>query len=47
MPKKCVDRRELDTISRQSINRYTSILGTSDADLTDFKEAGGAVVDVA
>lgn len=35
--KKCIDRRELDTISCQSVNQYSSILENS---LTDFKEAG-------
>jgi len=38
--KKCVDCRELNTISYQSVNQYSSILKNSDADLTDLKEAG-------
>ncbi|KAF1959966.1 tannase and feruloyl esterase [Byssothecium circinans] len=36
--------RGWDTIVRQSVNRYSSIIGTSDPDLTDFKDAGGKLI---
>ncbi|KAG4433440.1 hypothetical protein IFR05_011086, partial [Cadophora sp. M221] len=39
-----IKRRQYDTLFRQSINQYSSIIGTSDADLTDFKESGGKLL---
>jgi Tannase and feruloyl esterase len=39
-----ISYRQYDTIFRQSINRYASILGTSDPDLTDFREGGGKII---
>ncbi|KAH7323968.1 Tannase/feruloyl esterase [Rhexocercosporidium sp. MPI-PUGE-AT-0058] len=41
---KTVTRRQYDTLFRKSINQYSSIIGTSDADLTDFKESGGKLL---
>lgn len=39
-----MSHRQYDTIFRQSTNRFSSILGTSDPDLTDFREAGGKMI---
>lgn len=39
-----VSYRQYDTIFRQSQNQYTSIIGTNDPDLTDFKEAGRKMI---
>lgn len=35
---------EYDRLFRQSINRFASVIGTADADLTDFKKAGGKLI---
>ena len=37
-------RRQYDTLYRQSINQYSSVMGTSDPDLTDFKQSGGKLL---
>ncbi|PVH77922.1 tannase and feruloyl esterase [Cadophora sp. DSE1049] len=39
-----VTRRQYDTLYRQSINQYSSLMGTSDPDLTDFKQHGGKLL---
>ncbi|KAH7389051.1 Tannase/feruloyl esterase [Cadophora sp. MPI-SDFR-AT-0126] len=39
-----VTRRQYDTLYRQSINQYSSIMGTSDPDLTEFKQSGGKLL---
>lgn len=36
--------RQYDSIFRQSNNQFASIIGTSDPDLTDFREAGGKMI---
>jgi len=37
-------RRQYDNLYRQSINQYSSVMGTSDPDLTDFKQGGGKLL---
>jgi Tannase and feruloyl esterase len=39
-----LSHRQYDTVFRQSVNQYTSILGTNDPDLTDFRDAGGKMI---
>jgi hypothetical protein len=39
-----VNTTQFDRLFHQSINRYDSILGTSDSDLTYFKKAGGKLI---
>ena len=36
--------RQYDSIFRQSNNQYASVIGTNDPDLTDFREAGGKMI---
>jgi hypothetical protein len=36
--------RQYDSIFRQSVNQFESIIGTSDPDLTDFRAAGGKMI---
>lgn len=36
--------RQYDSISRQSVNQFESIIGTTDPDLTDFRAAGGKMI---
>ncbi|KAI0599497.1 Tannase/feruloyl esterase [Biscogniauxia sp. FL1348] len=35
---------EFDRLARQSAQQYTSLIGTGDADLTEFRDAGGKIV---
>ncbi|KAF4462892.1 tannase precursor [Fusarium albosuccineum] len=35
---------EYSRLFRQSVNRFASVIGTADADLTDFKNAGGKLI---
>ncbi|RYC89424.1 putative feruloyl esterase [Fusarium oxysporum f. sp. narcissi] len=35
---------EYSKLFRQSVNRFASVMGTSDPDLTDFKKAGGKLI---
>ncbi|KAJ4248374.1 hypothetical protein NW762_012704 [Fusarium torreyae] len=35
---------EYSRLFRQSVNRFASVIGTADADLTDFKKAGGKLI---
>jgi hypothetical protein len=35
---------EYSRLFRQSVNRFGSVMGTADADLTDFKKAGGKLI---
>jgi feruloyl esterase len=35
---------EYSRLFRQSVNRFASVMGTADADLTDFKKAGGKLI---
>ncbi|KAL2062736.1 hypothetical protein VTL71DRAFT_5808 [Oculimacula yallundae] len=39
-----ITRRDYDSLYRQSINQYSSVMGTSDPDLTEFKESGGKLL---
>ncbi|RBR15644.1 uncharacterized protein FIESC28_07285 [Fusarium coffeatum] len=39
-----ISHSEYSKLFRQSVNRFASIMGTSDADLTDFKKAGGKLL---
>ncbi|KAK0124005.1 hypothetical protein ONS95_008994 [Cadophora gregata] len=39
-----ITRRQDDTLYRQSVNQYSSVMGTSDPDLTDFKQHGGKLL---
>lgn len=39
-----ISYRQYDTIFRQSVNQFASILGTNDPDLTDFRDAGGKMI---
>ncbi|KAJ4138726.1 hypothetical protein NW768_002593 [Fusarium equiseti] len=39
-----ISHSEYSTLFRQSVNRFASIMGTADADLTDFKNAGGKLL---
>lgn len=39
-----INRTYLERLLRESKNRYESILGTADPDLTDFREAGGKML---
>jgi Tannase and feruloyl esterase len=39
-----ISYRQFDSIFRQSNNQYASVIGASDPDLTDFREAGGKII---
>ena len=39
-----MSHRQYDTVFRQSVNQYASILGTNDPDLTDFRDSGGKMI---
>lgn len=39
-----INRTNYDKIFRRSVNWYDSIIGTSNPDLTDFREAGGKMI---
>jgi hypothetical protein len=36
--------KEYSKLLRQSVNKYASVIGTEDPDLTDFKNAGGKMI---
>jgi Tannase and feruloyl esterase len=39
-----VSYRQYDSIFRQSVNQFESIIGTTDPDLSDFRDAGGKMI---
>jgi hypothetical protein len=39
-----INTTTFDTFFRQGINRYASIIGTADPDLSDFRKAGGKLI---
>ncbi|KAH7190502.1 Tannase/feruloyl esterase [Fusarium oxysporum] len=39
-----LSRADYSRLFRQSVNRFASVIGTADADLTDFKRAGGKMI---
>lgn len=39
-----ITREDFDRLFRISVDRYTSIIGTDNPDLTDFKESGGKMI---
>ncbi|KAM0296006.1 hypothetical protein ACHAPM_010510 [Fusarium culmorum] len=41
---KDMSHAEYGRVFRQSVNRFASVMGTADADLTDFKKAGGKLL---
>ncbi|EYB23500.1 hypothetical protein FG05_13975 [Fusarium graminearum] len=41
---KGMSHAEYSRLFRQSVNRFVSVMGSADADLTDFKKAGGKIL---
>ncbi|KAK6700571.1 hypothetical protein SNK05_013397 [Fusarium graminearum] len=41
---KGMSHAEYSRLFRQSVNRFASVMGSADADLTDFKKAGGKIL---
>ncbi|KAM5354720.1 hypothetical protein ACJ41O_001367 [Fusarium nematophilum] len=39
-----LSHEDYSRLFRQSVNRFASVIGTADADLTDFKRAGGKMI---
>lgn len=39
-----IDRAEFSRLFRSSVNRFSSVIGTGDPDLTDFKKANGKMI---